>query len=139
MKIKRRYIWNCYYNVNENILYWASITKSVLKTSDDWFGFFFIKSCTTCISKLSLNWFQDVNVTDNFGWSLVHSAAYHGRLGCLQLLIKWGANIDEVDKAGNTPGKLMWLELQVMPSPTPNPETDNLSVCIHVYYNKNWI
>lgn len=52
-----------------------------------------------------LNWFQDVNVTDNFGWSLVHSAAYHGRLGCLQLLIKWGANIDEVDKAGNTPGK----------------------------------
>lgn len=64
---------------------------------------FFIKSYT--ISKSSLNWFQDVNVTDNFGWSLVHSAAYHGRLGCLQLLIKWGANIDEVDKAGNTPGK----------------------------------
>lgn len=123
--------------MNENILYWASITESILKTRDDWFGFFFIKSYT--VSKLSLNWFQDVNVTDNFGWSLVHSAAYHGRLGCLQLLIKWGANIDEVDKAGNTPGKLMWLELQVMPSPTPNPETDNLSVCIHVYYNKNWI
>ena len=43
-------------------------------------------------------------MTDNFGWSLVHSAAYHGRLGCLQLLIKWGANIDEIDKGGNTPG-----------------------------------
>lgn len=124
--------------MNENILYWASITESIPKTyRDDWFEFFFIKSYT--VSKLSLNWFQDVNVTDNFGWSLVHSAAYHGRLGCLQLLIKWGANIDEVDKAGNTPGKLMWLELQVMPSPTPNPETDNLSVCIHVYYNKNWL
>ena len=43
-------------------------------------------------------------MTDNFGWSLVHSASYHGRLGCLQLLIKWGANIDEIDKGGNTPG-----------------------------------
>lgn len=54
---------------------------------------------------LLLNCFQDVNVIDNFGWSLVYFVVYYGRFGCLQLLIKWGVNIDEVDKVGNILGK----------------------------------
>lgn len=47
---------------------------------------------------------KDVNVTDKNGWSPVHCAAYHGRLGCLQLLVKWGAEVDNTDHSGNTPG-----------------------------------
>ncbi|XP_052782421.1 ankyrin repeat domain-containing protein 42-like isoform X1 [Mya arenaria] len=46
---------------------------------------------------------KDINTTDKSGWTPVHSACYHGRLGCLQLLNKWGASIDEVDNLGNTP------------------------------------
>lgn len=47
---------------------------------------------------------QDVNAVDKSNWTPVHTAAYHGRLGCLQLLIKWGARFDDVDSSGNTPG-----------------------------------
>ena len=47
---------------------------------------------------------QDVNSADKAGWSPVHCAAFHGRLGCLQLLIRWGGRIDDVDNNGNTPG-----------------------------------
>ena len=42
---------------------------------------------------------------DKSNWSPVHVASYHGRLGCLQLLIKWGARYDDVDGNGNTPGQ----------------------------------
>ena len=31
------------------------------------------------------NNFQDINATDNMGWTPVHCAAFHGRLGCLQV------------------------------------------------------
>ena len=48
---------------------------------------------------------QDVNSVDKSNWTAVHVASYHGRLGCLQLLIKWGARHDDVDNNGNTPGK----------------------------------
>lgn len=57
--------------------------------------------------------FQDINSTDKNGWTPVHGACYHGRLGCLQLLNKWGASIDEVDNIGNTPGMFMRNCLQV--------------------------
>lgn len=50
---------------------------------------------------------QDINCTDKNGWTPVHAACYHGRLGCLQLLNKWGASIDEVDNIGNTPGSFV--------------------------------
>ena len=49
--------------------------------------------------------FQDVNALDKNGWTPVHCAAFHGRLGCLQLLLRWGAGVDETDSNGNTPGK----------------------------------
>jgi hypothetical protein len=29
---------------------------------------------------------QDVNATDNMGWTAAHCAAFHGRLGCLQVM-----------------------------------------------------
>ena len=47
---------------------------------------------------------KDINCVDKNGWTPVHAACYHGRLGCVQLLNKWGASIDEVDNIGNTPG-----------------------------------
>ena len=48
-----------------------------------------------------------MNETDKNGWMPIHYAAYHGRLSCLQILIKWGGNPDEVEHSGNTPGKNM--------------------------------
>ena len=50
---------------------------------------------------------QDVNAADKNGWTPVHAASFHGRLGCLQLLIRWGGCIDETDNTGNTPG-VVW-------------------------------
>lgn len=49
---------------------------------------------------------MDINATDNMGWTPVHCAAFHGRLGCLQLLSRWGASVDEVDHSGSTPAHL---------------------------------
>ena len=48
---------------------------------------------------------QDVSAIDKNGWTPVHSAAFHGRLGCVQLLLRWGAGIDDTDNQGNTPGR----------------------------------
>lgn len=45
-----------------------------------------------------------MNVSDRKDWKPVHYAAFHGRLGCLQLLLRWGACIDDVDNNGNLPG-----------------------------------
>lgn len=50
--------------------------------------------------------FQDANVSDKNDWKPVHYAAFHGRLGCLQLLIRWGATVNDVDNNGNLPGTL---------------------------------
>ncbi len=49
--------------------------------------------------------FKDINHQDNNGWTPAFAAAYHGRLGCLQMLVKWGAKLDDVDNEGNTAGK----------------------------------
>ena len=49
--------------------------------------------------------FKDINQQDVNGWTPAFTAAYHGRLGCLQMLVKWGAKLDEFDNEGNTPGK----------------------------------
>ncbi|XP_068786671.1 ankyrin repeat domain-containing protein 42 isoform X4 [Struthio camelus] len=53
---------------------------------------------------------QDANVSDRNDWKPVHFAAFHGRLGCLQLLVRWGACIDDVDNNGNLPAHLAAME-----------------------------
>lgn len=45
-------------------------------------------------------------MNDKREWKPVHYAAFHGRLGCLQLLVKWGCGIEDVDYNGNLPGIL---------------------------------
>jgi len=57
---------------------------------------------------------QDKNeVNSATRWSLVHCAAFFGRLGCLQLLSKRGAYTWSTDCDGNTPGndkiEIQWL------------------------------
>lgn len=47
---------------------------------------------------------KDVNIQDGNGWTPIFTATYHGRLGCLQMLIKWGSKTDETDNEGNTLG-----------------------------------
>ncbi|XP_046758507.1 ankyrin repeat domain-containing protein 42 isoform X5 [Gallus gallus] len=46
---------------------------------------------------------ENANAADRNDWKPVHYAAFHGRLGCLQLLVRWGACIDDVDTDGNLP------------------------------------
>ncbi|RMC07468.1 hypothetical protein DUI87_16940 [Hirundo rustica rustica] len=53
---------------------------------------------------------EDVNVSDRNDWKPVHYAAFHGRLGCLQLLVRWGASVDDVDNNGNLPAHLAAAE-----------------------------
>ncbi|KAM6385060.1 ankyrin repeat domain-containing protein 42 [Alca torda] len=53
---------------------------------------------------------DNVNVSDRNDWKPVHYAAFHGRLGCLQLLVRWGACIDDVDNNGNLPAHLAAVE-----------------------------
>ena len=48
---------------------------------------------------------QDVNAVDRNDWTAVHCASFHGRLGCLQLLMRWGGKLDGTDNAGNTAGQ----------------------------------
>ncbi|NXI32454.1 ANR42 protein, partial [Sterrhoptilus dennistouni] len=52
----------------------------------------------------------EVNVSDRNDWKPVHYAAFHGRLGCLQLLVRWGASLDDVDNNGNLPAHLAAVE-----------------------------
>ena len=49
---------------------------------------------------------KDFTHRDVNGWTPAYTAAYHGRLGCLQMLVKWGAKLDDVDNEGNTAGKI---------------------------------
>lgn len=49
--------------------------------------------------------FKDINHQDSNGWTPAFTAAFHGRLGCLQMLVKWGAKLDDADNEGNTAGK----------------------------------
>ncbi|KAM6212617.1 LOW QUALITY PROTEIN: ankyrin repeat domain-containing protein 42 [Sarcoramphus papa] len=59
---------------------------------------------------LKLRFRTNVNVSDRNDWKPVHYAAFHGRLGCLQLLVRWGACIDDVDNNGNLPAHLAAVE-----------------------------
>uniref|UniRef100_A0A8C5LDA5 Ankyrin repeat domain 42 n=1 Tax=Jaculus jaculus TaxID=51337 RepID=A0A8C5LDA5_JACJA len=57
-----------------------------------------------------LHWLEDPSLTDKREWKPVHYAAFHGRLGCLQLLVKWGCGIEDVDHNGNLPVHLAAME-----------------------------
>lgn len=46
-----------------------------------------------------------MNAEDKNGWTAMHAAAFHGRLGCVQTLFKWQGRIDDTDNYGNTPGE----------------------------------
>lgn len=48
---------------------------------------------------------QDVNTVDKNGWTALHFAAFHGRLGCIQLLLRWGGRADDVENSGCTAGQ----------------------------------
>lgn len=41
---------------------------------------------------------------------MLHAASFHGRLGCVQVLLRWGLRLEDVDKAGNNPAHLAALE-----------------------------
>ncbi|XP_019499019.1 PREDICTED: LOW QUALITY PROTEIN: ankyrin repeat domain-containing protein 42, partial [Hipposideros armiger] len=58
----------------------------------------------------TLSHLRDPSVTDKREWKPVHYAAFHGRLGCLQLLVKWGCGIEDVDYNGNLPVHLAAME-----------------------------
>ena len=45
----------------------------------------------------------DINAVDKGGWSAVCQAAYHSHKDILQLLLDRGAQIETVDRIGNTP------------------------------------
>jgi len=47
---------------------------------------------------------KEVIVTDKNGWTPLHHAAFHGRISCLQQLLRWGSSIEETDRLGNTAG-----------------------------------
>ena len=47
---------------------------------------------------------QDVNAVDKNGWTALHFATFHGRLGCVQLLLRWGGHADDVENSGCTAG-----------------------------------
>lgn len=59
-----------------------------------------------CFNSCSLI-FKDLHQQDVNGWTPALTATFHGRLGCLQLLVKWGAKLDEVDNDGNTAGETL--------------------------------
>ena len=54
-----------------------------------------------------------MNALDCNGWTALHTAAFHGRLGCLQLLHRWGGHLDEADNTGNTPGMSAATEFEL--------------------------
>ncbi|TGZ74797.1 hypothetical protein CRM22_000760 [Opisthorchis felineus] len=53
---------------------------------------------------------MDVETVDGHGWTMLHCAAFHGRLGCVQVLLRWGLRIEDVDKSGNTAVHLAAME-----------------------------
>ncbi|CAF3866860.1 unnamed protein product [Rotaria magnacalcarata] len=61
-------------------------------------------------SSFTLHMLQDLHHRDVNGWTPAYTAAYHGRLGCLQMLVKWGAKLDDVDNEGNTAAHLAAME-----------------------------
>jgi len=44
----------------------------------------------------------NVNIVDKNSWTPLHSAARNGHAGIIQLLIKYKANINAIDKTGRT-------------------------------------
>ena len=51
-----------------------------------------------------MKWKADINITDKNGWSVIDYAVMFGEYNTVELLIKYGANINKKDKLlGNTP------------------------------------
>ena len=57
----------------------------------------------TKIAKLLVEKGVKVNAVGSFGWTALHAAAYHGRNEIIDFLIKNGANMNTMDKFGQTP------------------------------------
>lgn len=52
--------------------------------------------------------YQDVNAVDKNGWTSLHFAAFHGRLGCVQLLLRWGGHANDVENSGCNAGQKLY-------------------------------
>ena len=46
---------------------------------------------------------EDINIQNNYGWTLLHIAIRRGETEMVELLLKKGADIDRVDSVGWTP------------------------------------
>jgi len=57
----------------------------------------------TKIVRLLVELGADVNSVGEFGWTPLHSAAYHGRNDIIKVLIENGANLNAMDELGQTP------------------------------------
>lgn len=57
----------------------------------------------TQIAKLLLDLDLDVNAAGQYGWTALHSAAYHGRNEIIRALIAQGAKTETLDGFGQTP------------------------------------
>lgn len=53
--------------------------------------------------KLLLDHGVSVNLQTDFGWTLLHTAAYYGHVDLVQLLLDHGADVDSKNKKGRTP------------------------------------
>ena len=53
---------------------------------------------------------QDVNAVDKNGWTALHFAAFHGRLGCIQLLLRYGGHAHDVENCGCTAGQMVFQQ-----------------------------
>jgi len=45
---------------------------------------------------------------DKNGWTALHFAAFHGRLGCVQLLLRWGGHAYDVENSGCNAGQKIY-------------------------------
>jgi ankyrin repeat protein len=57
----------------------------------------------TQIARLLLDLDLDVNAAGQYGWTALHSAAYHGRNEIIKDLVARGANVETLDSFGQTP------------------------------------
>jgi len=50
---------------------------------------------------------------DMNGWTALHFAAFHGRLGCVQLLLRRGGRAGDVENSGCTAGEKIYKSIVV--------------------------